>query len=113
MVTAIGERTFANFTRLTSVTIPDMAVSIGEAAIYACTSLTSVTIPNSAATIGYVAFYGCSSLTSVTSLNPTPTAVDNENAFDAATYTSTLYVSEGSEEAYLLRLFGRVLMVLY
>jgi hypothetical protein len=39
--------------------------------------------------------------------------VDNENAFDAATYTSTLYVSEGSEEAYLLRLFGRVLMVLY
>ncbi len=64
-VTSIGESAFANYSGLTSVTIPNSVTSIGDYAFFNCSGLTSVTIPNSVTTIGEFAFAYCSGLTSV------------------------------------------------
>ena len=87
-VTAIGASAFAQFTRLTSISIPNSVTTIGEYAFWnccnatsinipnvlttinegtfgACGKLSSVSIPNTVITIGNEAFYGCNSLTSI------------------------------------------------
>lgn len=64
-VVAIGANAFANYTSLTSVTIPGSVTSIGSEAFDGCTSLTGLTIPGSVTNIGTEAFYGCISLTSI------------------------------------------------
>jgi TolB-like protein len=64
-VTAIGDKAFAAYSGLTSVTIPNSVTTIGDFAFAGCEGLTSVTIPNSVTTIGDWAFVGCSGLTSV------------------------------------------------
>jgi hypothetical protein len=66
VITAIGNMAFMYCSALTSITIPNTAISIGAAAFSNCSSLTSVTIPNSVTAIGDEAFGGCSGLTSVT-----------------------------------------------
>ena len=58
-VTRIGYQAFFFRDSLTSVTIPNSAVSIGNAAFENCYSLTSVTIPNSVVSIGIGAFENC------------------------------------------------------
>ena len=65
-VTAINSGAFEGCSNLTSVTIPNSAISIGKSAFNGCSSLTSVTIPNSITTVGSSAFQGCCSLTSIT-----------------------------------------------
>jgi len=65
IVICIGERSFYNCTRLTSVTIGNSVNSIGGSAFYGCKGLTSVIIPNSVKNISNEAFYGCSSLKKV------------------------------------------------
>jgi len=61
---AIGNRTFRNCTRLTSVTFGATSgvYSIGAEAFYGCDSLTSVSFPDSVQTIGYGAFANCKAL---------------------------------------------------
>lgn len=56
---------FRNYSRLTSVTIPNSVTAIGYYAFGGCSGLTSITIPNSVTSIGGRAFNGCSGLTSV------------------------------------------------
>ena len=65
-VTSIGGHAFAYCFGLTSVTIPNSAVTIEGYAFEDCSGLTSITIGNSVTSIGYSAFEGCSSLTSIT-----------------------------------------------
>ena len=64
-VTSIGVQAFIDCDNLTNVTIPDSVTSIGNLAFDSCTGLTSVTIPDSVTTIGDGAFQECSGLTSI------------------------------------------------
>ena len=61
----ISQGAFYAATTLTSVTIPDGALSIGDNAFFA-SSLTSVTIPSSVTSLGTSAFYNSSALATVT-----------------------------------------------
>ena len=45
-VTSIDKASFAFWTDLTEVTIPNSVTSIGDYAFYGCTGLTKVTLPN-------------------------------------------------------------------
>ena len=62
---AIGDNTFFNCFKLTSITIPSNVTRIGRDAFYGCTGLTSFTIPSSVTFINYEAFKDCVSLTSI------------------------------------------------
>ena len=62
---ATSDEAFSH-TGLTSITIPNSVVYIGRYAFTGCKYLTSVTIPNSVTEIGEDAFSGCSALTSFT-----------------------------------------------
>ena len=97
-VTSIGGSAFAVCSGLTSITIPNSVTSIGGGAFSYCKGLTSITIPNSVISIGSGAFRDCSGLTSVTALNPTPIAI-TQSVFPNRN-NATLYVPQGSKEAY-------------
>lgn len=58
--------TFAGYTSLTSVTIPDSVTSIDASTFLGCTGLTSITIPDSVTSIGKYAFNGCTGLAEIT-----------------------------------------------
>jgi hypothetical protein len=64
-VTSIGGGTFAGYSPLTSVTIPDTVTNIGDSAFIACRNLINVTIPKGVTYIDNYAFMGCTSLTNV------------------------------------------------
>ncbi len=65
-------KAFAPNCGLSEYTIPDGVKVIGDHTFFECYKLTSVTIPNSVTTIGNGAFCACEGLTSVTAYNPTP-----------------------------------------
>jgi len=65
-VTAIQVSGFANYTSMTSITIPNSVTSINHTAFAGCTGLTSVIIGNRVTSIGIGAFAGCTGLTSIT-----------------------------------------------
>jgi len=65
-VTSIGRRALAEYTGLSSVTIPNSVTSIGTEAFLNCMWLTSVTMPNSLTSIGEGAFDRCRMLTDIT-----------------------------------------------
>ncbi len=65
-VTHIGSSAFKDFTKLTSISIPNTVKSIGYGSISYCEKLTSLVIPNSVTSIGEEAFYQNMMLTSVT-----------------------------------------------
>ena len=64
-VTSIGEKTFKDCYKLTSVTIPNTVTSIGGNAFWFCTNLTSIAIPKSVTSIGFRAFLYCVSLSNI------------------------------------------------
>ncbi len=64
-VTVIGERAFAEFDKLKSVTIPDGVEAIEWDAFFECKSLTKIFIPDSVKYIAHGAFYGCEKLRDV------------------------------------------------
>lgn len=64
-VTEIGESAFA-YSRIQSVTLPDVLTSIGSDAFFKCTALQAIDIPQSVSTIGTSCFSSCNQLASVT-----------------------------------------------
>ena len=122
-VTTIGNRAFYDCGSLTSIVIPNSVTTIGDEAFFDCDMLSSVTIPNSVTTIGDYAFYDCKNLSSVIIPNSVTYIGDFAfaNCFDITDIycfaekvpetasiifshpdspKSTLYVPEGSLEAY-------------
>lgn len=63
-VTEICASAFSNFSKITSITIPNTVTFIGNNA-FANTNLTSIEIPNSVKTIGGGVFYNCKKLTKI------------------------------------------------
>lgn len=119
-LTEISDYAFGYCSSMTSLTIPSSVKNIGYEAFYACSSLTTLTIPdgvetienhafsenesltklvlpNSITSIGISAFSCCNNLTTVYTYIPTPFAI---SAFPSAINNCTLYVPEGSIDAY-------------
>lgn len=65
-VVVIGGAAFANCTALKNISLPNSIATIGGEAFMYCESLQSVTIPDSVTSIGLQAFYCCTSLENVT-----------------------------------------------
>lgn len=74
----IADCAFYYCTGLTSITIPDRAVSIGNQAFYSCSGLNSIIIPKSVTSIGDYAFQVCVNLTEI-SVDTNNTAYCSEN----------------------------------
>ena len=97
-LTSIGADAFAYCT-FTSVTIPDGVTTIGVAAFSDCRLLKTVSLPQSLTSLGLGAFSYCDALTSIyiyAKQPPTVTKYVGTGIYDHC----TLYVPEGSEEAY-------------
>ena len=86
-VVSIGERTFHDYSYLTSVTIPNSITSIGRSAFSNCSGLTSATIGNSVTSIGDWAFYNCSGLTSI-SIGNSVTSIGERAFYNCSDLTS-------------------------
>ncbi len=124
MVTRIGASAFAGCESLAHISLPRALQQLGDAAFAGCTSLSgNITLPESVQQLGLGAFTGCSSVESFTlpsTLASVPAATFagctalsslyvyavNPPAADATAFAGvdcksvTLYVPEGSEEAY-------------
>lgn len=98
-ITEIAEFTFRGCSQLAGFTIPQSVTNIGRYAFYECHTLTQITLPASVTHIGYMALYFYS-LNTVTCKSAVPPTCGNE-VFDSYRYAEmTLYVPEGSKEAY-------------
>ncbi len=64
-VTRIGDKAFADCTRLTNITISSSVTNIGAQAFSWCTGLRSITIPDAVTSLGEDALRGCNALTEV------------------------------------------------
>ena len=84
----------ANFTSLTSLSLPNGITSIGSNLFAGCAGLVSVTIPGTVTSIGSFAFYGCAGLTSVTI--PASVTSIGDGAFAACTKLTSFTVAAGN-----------------
>ncbi|MBQ9276412.1 MAG: leucine-rich repeat protein [Clostridia bacterium] len=78
-VTNIGYYAFAEFSNLTSITIPNSVLIIGDEAFNSCCGLTSIIIPNSVINIGIGAFYNCTGLMSIIVTEGNPVYYSDNN----------------------------------
>ena len=99
-VTSIGNVTFGGCYSLTSLTIPDSITNIGNGMFQNCYSLTSITIPNGVTSIGNTAFYNCYGMAEYHLKSATPPTLSSSNAFSGIPSDCTIYVPQGSLEAY-------------
>ena len=98
----IGDSAF-EYTKITTLTIPDSVTFIGEGAFGSCRELKTVVVGSKVNTIGAGAFGGCLELTSVTFRNPTPPifeAIGSHKALSSSNAVSTVTVPRGSQYAY-------------
>lgn len=63
-LTDLGDQTFANCAKLTTVVVPEGVTTIGSA-FWSCSALESVTLPSTLKTLKSSTFYGCKALKSV------------------------------------------------
>lgn len=99
-VVSIGSDAFARCKGLTSLSLRGQVREIGNYAFEQCSRLGSVTLGSNVSTIGERAFEQCTALKSITLESTTPPAAD-DNTFSTDTYlTATLYVPQGTLQAY-------------
>ena len=105
-VTEIEGAVFNGCSSLTSVNIPSSVTGFGYNAFSSCTSLTSIKIPSSVTRIGEKAFYDCKGLKSIYVFAEDVPTTDT-GAFDGCdSKNCTLYVPNGTYDAYWLSEFG-------
>lgn len=88
----IGACSFAYFTGLQKVFIPNSLRNIGDGAFMACVNLTSITIPNEVTNIGSSVFEGCTSLTNI---NISCNANISDEMFKGCKSLSEINIPEG------------------
>ena len=102
----ISKYSFLGCHSLTSVNIPSSVKYIGQGAFQDCSSLTSINIPSSVTRIGEKAFYDCKGLKSIYVFAEDVPTTDT-GAFDGCdSKNCTLYVPNGTYDAYWLSEFG-------
>ena len=99
-VTSIGGWAFNGDWSLRSIVIPESVTTIGWGAFSWCVNLSSVTIPASVTSIEEYAFSNCSSLTSFIVNWENPLSVPEDLFENVPMDQATLYVPEGTKEAY-------------
>lgn len=87
-VTSIGDRAFAYYSGLVSITIPDSVKNIGNSAFSGCYDLESVTIGNGVERIGENAFSYCNKLTGALIIPDNVTSIGNWAFFACSNLTS-------------------------
>ena len=100
-VKTIGASSFKGRTSLTSVTIPDGALTyIEDSAFSGCTSLETVAIGEGIEEMGVSVFSGCNNLTDITILADAAPDASGEDPFDGCDASITMHVPAASVEAY-------------
>lgn len=99
-VTSIGGLAFNGDWSLRSIVIPESVTTIGWDAFSWCQSLSSVTIPASVTDIGGATFRECIGLTSVIVNWENPLSVPEDLFENVPMDQATLYVPEGTKDAY-------------
>ena len=99
-VKTIGVSAFQGSYDLKRVVIPNSVEYIMNYAFKNCLDLPNITIPASVFTIYNNVFEGCTRLRSVICLNATPRSWYANNFSDVTYSNATLYVPQGSKEAY-------------
>ena len=107
-VTSIGNYAFAGCSGFTSVTLPSNVTSIGESAFRDCIGLTSFTIPNGVAEIGSWTFYRCTGMTSV--IIPGTVTKIGQGAFGSCTALTDVYCNAGEVPQTANYVFDKVQM---
>ncbi len=102
----IGEQAFHTCVQLTNIVIPNTVKTIGTDAddsrvFVNCTELVSITLGTGLESIGTWAFGGCTKLMTVTCLAQTPPAGDKWPFDFGDPDPKTLYVPQGTRDAYL------------
>ena len=92
-MTSIGANAFFGCSSLTSITIPNSAITIGEAAFHGCSSLSSAIIGNNVTNIGEATFAWCTDLTSIT-IGNSVTDIGN-SAFYYCTNLTSITIPDG------------------
>ena len=90
---------YLNGKEVFDIVLPDGLTSIGSYTFAYCRNITSIEIPGSVTSIGIGAFDGCTGLTSIKVMGKRPATTSGGFAKDVYD-TCTLYVPEGSENAY-------------
>lgn len=80
---SVGNRAFYNCTNVTKLTFPNTTQSIGNEAFYNCNSVTEVTVGSELKSIGNYGFYGCNSFTAL--ILPDNFTTMGESAFEGCT----------------------------
>lgn len=96
--TTIGDSSFRDCQRLSSIIIPDTVTSVGTYSFFGCSSLTSIDLGKGIKTIGNAVFYYCSSLTSI--VIPDSVETIGLNAFYTCYFYKDNFINNSSATGY-------------
>lgn len=96
-ITKIGNSVFRNCSSLESLSFSESLTEIGDHTLMG-TAITAVVLPATINKLGVRPFYKCMNLSDITVKSSTPFAINDETFYNISNLT--LYVPEGSKEAY-------------
>lgn len=99
-ITSIGPSSFYACNSLRNVSLPSTISGIGSSAFFGCYSINKITIPAAVTNIGASAFYNCFGIREYHFEPATPPTLSSTNAFNGIVSGTTIYVPQGSLEAY-------------